>query len=151
MQLYTSVLIMFIASFVLSYAINESISLDKNITNNMHKFYMSLFMAFQMALIELIMYYYFMGSTRGMPILFAVLVAGVLYSGYKLRTLNFLDSKQYLLSMISHHQNALAMSEAYDKYYQTHNPRLRQLIDNIVISQTNEINLMRQLLKEDLN
>ena len=143
---YSSVFIMFIASFVLSYFVTENISIKRNITNNKHKLYMSLFMAFHMALIELLMYFYFMGTFNIYYL--GILGIGCLWSGYQLATLRFLDDREYLLAMIEHHENAIAMSEAHDEYYQTRDPEIRKLIDGITKTQEMEINLMKKLLNK---
>ena len=140
-----SVAIMFIMSLVLAYYITTPISLDKYITNSRHKFYMGLFMAFQMGLIELGMYYYFMGTINFY--LLTILLAGLIYTGYKLRTLNFLDDKQFMLAMIEHHANALAMSNAHNYYYRTTNKEIQDLINTILTSQDDQIKLMYRLLK----
>lgn len=142
-----AVIIMIVSSFILSYYVTESISLKKNITNNMHKFYMGLFMAVLMGMIELCMYYYFSKSFDNYY-LFVFLIICIIFFGYKLRTLNFLDDKQFLLSMIEHHENAIVMANAHNKYYKTNNPELINLINNIQKNQTDEINLMYRLLEQ---
>lgn len=145
MPLLPSVVVMFVASFILSYYINETISLRRNITTNKHKLYMSLFMAFQMGLVELLMHYYYMKSTN--IYLLIILIIGIVYTGYQLYTLKFLNDKQFLLAMIEHHQNAIEMVDAHNKYYQTTNPRLSELLNNIKISQQQEIKDMYYMLK----
>lgn len=146
MTLWPSVIIMFVSSFLLGYFVNETIALRKNITINQHKLYMSLFMAFQMALIELLMHYYYTGTTN--VYLLIVLILGIIIIGYKLYTLNFLDNKQFLLAMIEHHENAIAMVNANDKYYGSKSSLLQQLKNNIKSSQNGEIQLMYQLLQK---
>lgn len=142
-----SILIMFISSFILGYFLNETISLTRNITNNKHKMYMALFMAFQMALIEFLMIFYFMDYFN--IYLLGALLIGVIYTGYKLRTLNFLDDKQLLLAMIEHHQNAIEMVDANDKYYRTKPsaPRFNELKYNIKTTQEKEIAQMYHMLR----
>jgi hypothetical protein len=143
MNLYTSAGIMFVSSFLLSYYLNETISLKRNITSNQHKFYMSLFMALQMVLIEIAMYYYFMNESN--VYLLIVVIIGLIYVGHKLYTLNFLSSdKQFLLGMIEHHENAIAMSKAHNRT----NKRsvVSRFADQIIKAQDNEINQMYQML-----
>lgn len=140
------VFIMVVASFVLGYFINETISIKNNITNNMHKFYMALFMAMQMGIIELLMHMYMHNYiTQTNLILLTGLSVVLLYTGYKLVTLNFLDDKQFLLAMIEHHENALAMSNSLLK--QSNNSEVRQLANQIIKSQQEEIDYMNTLLK----
>ena len=146
MPLIPSVVIMFVASFILSYYINETISLRRNITTNKHKLYMALFMAFQMGLIELLMHYYYMGSMN--IYLLILLIIGIAYTGHQLYTLKFLNDKQFLLAMIEHHQNAIEMVNAHEKYYHTTNPQLIKLLDQIKNSQQKEIINMYSMLKE---
>jgi len=143
------VAIMFISSLILGYFINETLPLTKNITNNEHKLYMSLLMAFEMTIVELSMYIYFTKSYDFKIIMMMIIfICGLLFVGYKLKTLNFLDDKQYMLAMIEHHENAIAMSNAHDKYYVTNNPRLANLINNIKKTQNEEINLMKDILNK---
>ena len=145
MPLIPSVGIMFATSFILAYFINETLPIKKNVTNNMHKFYMSLAMAFQMALIELLMHYYYMGTFN--IYLLIILIMGVVYTVHKLYTLNFLDEKQLLLAMIEHHENAIAMVDAHYKYYPAGNPLFNEFINNIKSVQEREIQYMYKLLR----
>lgn len=142
-----SIIIMLSVSFVASYYLTENISLKKNITNNMYKFYMALFMAFIMAFFEILLYYYFSNKANHNYLLLFI-AFGMMFFGYKLYTLNFLDDKEFLLSMIEHHEHAIIMADAHDKYYKTNDPQLNSLIDNIKKNQTEEIDLMHKLLKK---
>lgn len=147
--LFISVLIMFVFSFLLSYYVNETISLKKNITNNLHKLYMGVFMAFQMAIIEFGMHAYFVGTYGNMIWLLLVLIIGLFYSGYQLYTLNFMNKNEFLLSMIEHHEHAIIMSNKLKNNININsveNKQLKQLVDNITTAQENEIEIMKQLL-----
>lgn len=147
--LLISVVIMFVFSFLLSYYLNETISLNKNITNNFHKLYMAAFMAFQMAIIEFGMHAYFFGTISNMLWLLLLMTIGLFYSGYQLYTLNFMDKDQYLLSMIEHHEHAIVMSNRLKDNINidsAENKKLKQLIDNIIVTQEDEIEIMKQLL-----
>ena len=143
MSPFIPVLIMFIASFVLGYFINETISIRKNRTSNAMKLYMSLLMAFQMAMIELLMFYYF-NKQFSNSILFSFLLVGILFSGYQLWSLNFLNKRQFLLSMIEHHENAVVMAKKL--YNKTDDKQFNDLLKRIIDGQEDEIHTMYHLL-----
>jgi hypothetical protein len=103
-------------------------------------------MAFQMALVEFLMYSYYMESLN--IYLLLILMLGTIYTGYKLTTLNFLDDRQFLLAMIEHHENAIVMANAHNKYYPSHNQSLNKLTSDIRSTQQNEIQLMYDILGE---
>ena len=56
-----------------------------------------------------------------------------------------INDKQFLSSMIEHHSAAITMSKQINK--KTQDKRIRKLADNIISSQSSEIDLMNVLLK----
>ena len=56
-------------------------------------------------------------------------------------------SLDYLKGMIPHHESAIDMSESYLKYGGS-NPDLKQLAEDIINAQTDEINQMNRLIQE---
>lgn len=63
-----------------------------------------------MRLLELIMMYLFHGLSQMEIYLMIFLIISTIIIGNKLKTLDFLDEKQFLLSMIEHHENAIVMA-----------------------------------------
>lgn len=62
-----------------------------------------------------------------------------------LRQQLFINDNQYLKRMISHHSTALTTS--YKIYNKTKDPKIKKLAKNIIDTQTNEIQMMKQLMK----
>ena len=56
----------------------------------------------------------------------------------------FVNDKQWLLRMISHHSTALTTS--HNIYNKTKNPKLKQLAKEIIGTQEKEITLMKSML-----
>lgn len=128
-----------------SYYINESISLERNITDNMHKLYMALFMSCQMGILELGMMYLLHGLSQIEMYAMIFLIISTIIIGNKLKTLDFLDEKQFLLSMIEHHENAIVM--ANKTINKVKDPELITLLNNIRTTQNQEIEQMNNMLK----
>jgi len=62
-----------------------------------------------------------------------------------LRQQLFINDNQYLKRMISHHSTALTTSHKI--YHKTKDQKIKKLAKNIIDTQTNEIQLMKQLIK----
>lgn len=144
MRITTSMLIMFISSFIIQYFLMPPIMVSKiaYITNNIGKAYLAVIMGLLMLLIELIMHdhHYHTISVNWYAILFALLS---LFT-YLYRKQIAIDDKQFLKGMIEHHSMALFMSEEILK--KTDNYDVAKLAKNIIQSQTDEINFMNQTL-----
>jgi hypothetical protein len=65
---------------------------------------------------------------------------------YGIRTQMLVDDKQYLNGMIPHHSMAILMSEKIKE--RTKDPRIKELANNIIKSQTNEIDMMTKILSD---
>jgi hypothetical protein len=78
-------------------------------------------------------------------ILFIVAVLLVIVMIYAIRNQSFINDKQFLNGMIPHHSMAILMANKIkDK---TDDPRIKKLANQIIQSQTKEIDLMNNILK----
>jgi hypothetical protein len=68
---------------------------------------------------------------------------------YAIRSQFLISDKQFLNGMIPHHSMAILMSEKIKN--KTKDPRIKKLSMNIIKSQTDEINLMTNILNETNN
>ena len=72
------------------------------------------------------------------------IILSIIISLLLLRQQLFVDDKQWLKRMISHHSTALTTS--YKIYNKTNNPKLKKLAKEIIDSQEKEIQLMKSML-----
>ena len=135
---------MFISSFIIQYFLMPPIMVNKyiNITNNIGKTYMSIIMALFMILIEIIMHdqSYNIFSSHWYISLFILIVIFI----YLYRNQIAINDKQYLEGMIEHHSMALLTSEEILK--KTDNYDIAKLAKNIIQTQSDEKNTMKNLL-----
>lgn len=135
---------MFIASFIIQYFLMTPIMVNKYIyiTNNIGKAYMSIIMALFMIFIEIIMHdhsyqvfslYWYIG----LLIFIAIFI-------YLYRNQVAINDKQYLEGMIEHHSMALLTSEEILK--KTDDYDIAKLAKNIIQTQSDELNTMKNLL-----
>lgn len=144
MNLFYSVIIMIITSFIIQYFIMSLITVNdiNNITVSLGKFYMSVFMAILMGITEVIMEDYFsnMISWNYYFVLFSLLA--ISYILYIMQI--GIDDKEYLKEMIEHHSMALLTSEEINK--KTSNYKVKKLSNDIISSQSQQIDYMKNLL-----
>lgn len=139
------VLIMIIASIFISYYLTMTIILRRNFTDNRNKVYQSLLMGLWMGLIELLMVGFLMKIWNSVyTMILILLIIGIIILTILIRTQIGIDQKEFLLSMIEHHQMAVDMSQLVKP--KTTNPELLNLVNSIITSQQDEINQMRNLL-----
>ena len=139
-NLYPSLLIMFIGSFIVQYFIMSRIMSNSitNITNSLGKFYLSVLMGLFMVLIELLM------AESSAIFLYLFIIFLISITIYFYRNQIFIGEKEYLSEMIEHHSMAILTSEEILK--KTDNAKVANLANRIVQSQTKEIQEMRDLL-----
>ena len=144
MKITHTIIFMFISSFIIQYFLMPPIMVNKyiNITNNIGKTYMSIIMALFMILIEIIMHdqSYNIFSSHWYISLFILIVIFI----YLYRNQIAINDKQYLEGMIEHHSMALLTSEEILK--KTDNYDIAKLAKNIIQTQSDEINTMKNLL-----
>ena len=144
MKLTHTIIFMFFASFIIQYFLMPPIMVNKYIyiTNNIGKAYMSIIMALFMIFIEIIMHdqsyqifslYWYIG----LLIFIAIFI-------YLYRNQVAINDKQYLEGMIEHHSMALLTSEEILK--KTDDYDIAKLAKNIIQTQSDELNTMKNLL-----
>lgn len=143
MDLYYSLWIMLIASFIIQFFFMSFIMTNspENITFSVGKFYMSCIMALIMGLIEVGMYDFHM-QHLSVPYYLSLGFCLTIFV-YLYRNQMYINDKEYLDEMIEHHSMALLTSgEILQK---TQSDRVRKLAENIMTTQEAEIKYMKQL------
>jgi len=105
-------------------------------------FYGGLLMASNMIWAHEIIHYLSMGHFN--MLVFSVGIILSIGVSILLRQQLFVDDKQWLRRMISHHSTALTTSHKI--YNKTSNPKLKKLAKEIIDTQENEIQLMKSML-----
>jgi hypothetical protein len=121
---------------ILAYRINDLYS-------SLTLFYGGLLMASNMIWAHEIVHYLSMGHFD-IRIFSIGIVLSVGISIFLLRKQLFVDDKQWLRRMISHHSTALTTSHII--YNKTNNPKLKKLSKEIIETQEKEIDLMKSML-----
>jgi hypothetical protein len=70
-------------------------------------------------------------------------ITTIIITTYLIRTQTFIDENQYLTSMIPHHSMAVFMSKKLKEKNIVNNDIINSLIDNIILTQEQEINIMK--------
>ena len=144
MKLTHTIIFMFFASFIIQYFLMPPIMVNKYIyiTNNIGKAYMSIIMALFMIFIEIIMHdqsYQIFSLYWYIGLLISISIFIYLY-----RNQIAINDKQYLEGMIEHHSMALLTSEEILKKTDDYN--IAKLAKNIIQTQSDELNTMKNLL-----
>lgn len=135
------IVLSFIAMYVLMYSMVDKFS---NALPNINQFYMAGLMTMPMVILEIVI--------MGGMYMNKKLNKGILAIGFILMVVFFLGirkqaavgDRQFLRSMIPHHAAAILMVEKAS----LNNPEIKKLAENIITSQTAEIELMKRILKE---
>ena len=106
-------------------------------------FYGGLLMASNMIWAHEIVHYLTMGHLNIFVFCIGIILS-ILVSIFLLRQQLFVNDKQWLLRMISHHSTALTTSNKINK--NTKNEKIRKLSNDIIKVQEHEITLMKSLL-----
>jgi len=106
-------------------------------------FYGGLLMASNMMWAHEIVHYLSMGHFNMFIFSFGIILS-IMISVVLLRQQLFVDDKQWLRRMISHHSTALTTSHKI--YNKTSNPKLEKLAKDIIDTQEKEIQLMKSML-----
>ena len=146
MRITHSMLVMFVGSFIVQYFLMPPIMVSNfsYITNNIGKAYLATIMALSMVAVEVMMHdhQYHVLSVNWYAILFALLAMFT----YLYRKQIAINDKQYLEGMIEHHSMALFTSEEILK--KTDNYDVAKLAKNIIQTQTDELQVMTNLLSK---
>ena len=134
------ILHMFIGMFLFQYFISSYIMSNslENITNSMGKIYMCTIMGLFMVLLDMLM-----NKTHIQHIFIVLLLIFLTIYLYKIQF--GVDDKNYIREMIEHHSMALLTSKKILE--KTKNPAVINFATKIVVTQENEIEDMRYLLK----
>lgn len=131
-----SLVIMYFVMFVMIYSLGE-------FYNNLNMFYMALMMAAPMGVLMLLMMKSMFPNRRLNNILYAVFSAVFVLAYFGVRSQALVGDTQFLRSMIPHHSGAILMCEQAS----LKDPEIKSLCGNIIISQKQEIEQMKQLLR----
>ena len=146
MHFYHSLLFMFITSFIIQYYVMSFIMTNKSeyFTNSYGKMYIAIVMSLLMLLSEVYMH----DSTYNVfsyKLYLLFLSLSVIFV-YLYRTQAFIYDKQYLEEMIEHHSMALLTSNKILE--KTNRYDVAKLAKNIIQTQTDEIDIMNNILKK---
>ena len=130
-----SLLIMYFVMFTMIYSLSE-------LYNNLNTFYMALMMAAPMGILMLWMMGSMFKNTRLSMILYAAFVTVFVLAFLGVRSQALVGDNQFLRSMIPHHSGAILMCEQAS----IQDPKIKTLCANIIVSQKQEIEQMKQLL-----
>jgi uncharacterized protein (DUF305 family) len=135
------ILLSFAAMYILMYAMVDKLT---NVIPNINQFYMAALMTTPMLILEIAI----MGSMYMKKKLNAVLlsagIAGMFIFFLCIHQQAGVSDKQFLKSMIPHHAAAVLMVEKAD----LKDPEIKELANNIIISQQKEIEQMKAKIKE---
>lgn len=136
---------MLIFSFIIGYFFSMALLAysPSHITNNFNKIYMALLMATLMGTYHSGFDVIINPSKKNIAILLYFIIISVILIMY-IKQQYGINQEQFLLSMIEHHSAAITMSEKV-KPKLTDN-RVKNLVDNIITSQSKEINEMKNIL-----
>ena len=145
MRLLHTLMIMFIASFLIQYYFMSAIMTNSlsNVTNNYGKMYISVIMGLFMCLLEIWMH----DSTYNVfnAKYYAVFGILVVLFVYFYRDQVAIKDKQYLEEMIEHHSMALLTSKKIVE--KTSNYYVAKIAKDIIQAQEDEIKIMKNLIK----
>jgi hypothetical protein len=144
-SLYKRQIIMFIVMVIIGMLFNPMNILAYRFTDlyiSQTLFYGGLLMASNMIWAHEIIHYLSMGHFN--MLVFSVGIILSIGVSILLRQQLFVDDKQWLKRMISHHSTALTTSHKI--YNKTSNPKLKKIAKEIIDTQENEIQLMKSML-----
>lgn len=131
-----SLVIMYFVMFTMIYSLGE-------FYNNLNMFYMALMMAAPMGALMLFMMKSMFPNGRLNTILYALFAAIFVLAYFGVRSQALVGDSQFLRSMIPHHSGAILMCEQAA----LKDPEIKSLCASIIISQKQEIDQMKQLLR----
>lgn len=145
MDLFYSIWTMMAASFFIQYIVMSLIMTNSasNVTFSIGKFYISVIMALLMGFVEVSMFDFHM-KTLHITYYLSLFIGFAIFL-YLYKSQSYIDDDEYLKEMIEHHSMALLTSD--EVLQKTKSERVKKLADNIVSTQTAEIDYMRRLLK----
>lgn len=131
-----SLVIMYFVMFTMIYSLGE-------FYNNLNMFYMALMMAAPMGVLMLLMMKSMFKNARINMLLHAAFGVVFILAYFGVRSQALVGDDQFLRSMIPHHSGAILMCEQAS----IKNAKVKSLCASIIISQKQEIEQMKQLLR----
>ena len=147
MILYKKHLIIFIVMTIVGILFNPMNILVYKINDlylSLTLFYGGLLMASNMIWAHEIVHYLYMGHFNIVVFLFGIVLSFTI-SILLLRKQAFINDKQWLKRMISHHSTALTTSDKI--YKRTNNKKIKKLAKQIIDTQQKEIEIMKTILQ----
>jgi len=144
MKITHTMVVMFIGSVLIQYFLMSPVMVNNriDITNNLGKVYISVFMALLMVLMEVMMHdHQYNVLSSNTYIIIGLLIAIFVYL---YRNQVAIKDTQYLEGMIEHHSMAILTSTEILK--KTNNYDVARLAKNIIQKQEDEIRDMREIL-----
>jgi uncharacterized protein (DUF305 family) len=142
---YKKLLIMavlsFLAMYILMYSMVNSI---QNVYPNINQFYMAALMTMPMMIIELVLMGKMYPNKKLNTILITLSSIGLIVFFLLIQRQTAVSDRQFLKGMIPHHAAAILMSEQS----KSQDPEIKKLQEQIIISQQEEIRVMKAKLKE---
>lgn len=142
---YKKLLIMlvlsFISMYILMYAMANSL---ENVYPNINQFYMASLMTMPMIVIELALMGKMYKNRRLNAILISLSSVALIAFFLLIQAQTAVSDKQFLKGMIPHHAAAILMSEQS----KIQDPEIKKLQQEIILSQQEEIKVMKAKLKE---
>ncbi len=145
MILYKRLIIMFVVMIIIGMLFNPMNVLAYRVADlyiSQTLFYGGLLMASNMIWAHEIIHYLSMGHFN--VLIFSVGIVLSIGVSILLRQQLFVNDKQWLRRMISHHSTALTTT--YKIYNRTNNPKIKKLAIEIINTQEKEIQLMKSML-----
>lgn len=146
-NMYKGQIIMFVVMVIIGMLFNPMNILAYRISDlyiSQTLFYGGLLMASNMIWSHEIVHYLSMNKINKLLFFFGIILS-ISISIFLLRQQFLVDDTQWLKRMISHHSTALTTSHKI--YNRTHNPKIKKLAKDIIITQEREIQLMKSMLQ----
>lgn len=131
--------LMFISMYILMYAM---VSAFANVYNNVNQFYMAGLMTAPMVLIEILLMGMMYKNKKLNLAIIAVSAVALIGFWFLIREQTAVTDKQFIRSMIPHHSGAILMC----REAAITDPELKQLCGEIIKSQDQEIQQMKDIL-----
>jgi uncharacterized protein (DUF305 family) len=141
---YKKLLLMLLASFVVMYAVMfANVDSDRHVYLSLTRTYMALLMVTPMALLMLLLMGKMFQNKKRNAVIAGVSVLVFALSLTLLRTQTPVADEQYMKAMIPHHSSAIMVS----KHADIRDPEVKQLSQQIIKSQEEEIAQMKRILE----
>lgn len=140
-----ALLLSFIAMYSITYTNLDSID---NLTLSLTRFYRTTLMTCAMAIIMILVMKNMFPNKKANTVIWIVALVIFITALFLLRTQTFVGDEAYMRAMIPHHSSAILKSEQAS----LNDPQVQELARQIIVSQKEEIAIMKSLLEgEDVS